>query len=161
MWKRAFMAATLLLLVALLAIVPRLTGPREDIASVPRVVLNYVDDQLVVLVTSLSGTYLYDTLHLNVTTAGGEEGDRWVAHQRLTLEERVSLQGPVEFHLEAAVQDARGVWFDAALQVNATPTDGSWTFRLVTEPGRLPQSLTAEDLAESPFATLLKRRGAS
>lgn len=160
MLKRAFMAATLLALLSLVVVTPQLVGPREDISSIPRLIVTYYDDTLVVLVTSLSGTYLYPRTELNVSVDDIPLLTR-NATQSLSLEGRIPLNGTMDLALQAAAMDARRIWFAARVDLTVTPGTEDWNIRLVPEPDALPRELTAQDLAESPFATLLKRQEAS
>lgn len=159
MWKRAFMAATVVLLLALVVVTPRLIGPKEDISSLPRVILNYHEGHLVAGVTSLSGLYIYDALYLNVTRTGGPTLP-WNETHVMALEGRIPLEDPMELLVEAAAMDARGVWFDGALNVTVLADGDDWVFRVRSDPDALPRELRAQELTESPVATLMERRRA-
>ena len=160
MWKRAFMAATVLLLLALVVVTPRLIGPKEDISSLPRVILNYYEGHLVVGVTSLSGLYIYDALYLNVTRESGPPLP-WNGTHLMALQGRVPLDGPGDLRVEAAAMDARGVWFDGTLNVTALADGEGWVFRVRSSPEALPREMSAQELTESPVATLMERRRAA
>lgn len=158
MLKPAFMAATVLLLVILVVLTPRLIGPREDISSLPRLILNYDEGSLVAFVTSLSGTYLYRALYLNVTPLAGPEPILRNATRAMALEERIPLETMPEFVMEVVAEDGLGQFFDLHVTVRAIPGSEGWTFRLVLEPGAAPREFTSRDLMNAPFATLMERR---
>jgi hypothetical protein len=158
MIRKAFMAATVLLLLLLVLITPRFIGYREDISTLPRVIVNYGEDELVVLVTSLSATYLYEALFLNVTYLDAEGVT--LLHERNTyaVQERVDLNVSRRFSLEAVAVDRRGEVFETRLEVTALKGPEGWTFELLILPEKTPRVLTAEDMMNSPFVTLLERR---
>ncbi len=157
MLKPAFMAATVLLLLILVVVTPRLIGPQEDISSLPRLILNYDDGTLIVFVTSLSGTNLYPRLSIKVTPSSGSDWDPQNATRAMALEERIPLDLMSSFHLEAGAEDGLGQLFGLGLDVMAVESAVGWTLRLILEPGP-PRVFTGQDLRNSPFATLLERR---
>jgi hypothetical protein len=157
MLKPAFMAATVLLLLTLVVVTPRLIGPQEDISSLPRLILNYDDGTLIVFVTSLSGTYLYPRLSINVTPSSGSD---WVPRnttRAMALEERIPLHLMSSFHLEAGAEDGLGQLFGLGLNVVAEASNEGWTLHLILESGPT-RVLTGQALQNAPFATLLERR---
>ncbi len=157
MLKPAFMAATVLLLLTLVVVTPRLIGPQEDISSLPRLILNYDDGTLIVFVTSLSGTYLYQRLSINVTPSSGPVWDPQNATRAMALEERIPLDLMSSFHLKVGAEDGLGQLFGLGLDVVAVESAEGWSLRLILESG--PQRLfTGQALQNAPFATLLERR---
>ena len=157
MLKPAFMAATVLLLLTLVVVTPRLIGPQEDLSSLPRLILNYDDGTLIVFVTSLSGTYLYQRLSINVTPSTGSDSVLRNATRAMALEERIPLDLMSSFHLEAGAEDGLGQVFGIGLDVMAEESGEGWSLRLILEPGP-PRVLTGQDLQNAPIATLLERR---
>ncbi|MFQ5919492.1 MAG: hypothetical protein ACE5I4_05540 [Thermoplasmata archaeon] len=157
MLKPAFMAATVLLLLTLVVVTPRLIGPQEDISSLPRLILNYDDGMLIVFVTSLSGTYLYRELSLIVTPSTSLDSTVRNATSAMALEERIPLNLTPSFHLEAGAEDGIGQLFGVHLDVVAVESAGGWSLRLIMEPAP-PREVLGEDLRSAPFATLLERR---
>ncbi len=157
MLKPAFMAATVLLLLTLVVVTPRLIGPQEDISSLPRLILNYDDGTLIAFVTSLSGTYLYPRLSITVTPSSGSDSVLRNATRAMALEERIPLDLMSSFRLEAGAEDGLGHLFGLGLDVMAVESAEGWTLRLILEPGP-PRVFTGQDLRNSPFATLLERR---
>jgi hypothetical protein len=157
MLKPAFMAATVLLLLTLVVVTPRLIGPQEDISSLPRLILNYDDGTLIAFVTSLSGTYLYRELSLAVTPSAGPGAVARNATTAMALEERIPLDLLPSFRLEAGAEDGLGQRFAVHLDVVAVESAEGWSLRLTMDPAP-PREVLGEDLRSSPFATLLERR---
>lgn len=159
------MAATVVLLISLVVVVPRLLGGGEDLASLPRLILNFDEDdeRLVFFVTSLSGTYLYRSLHLNITAEGSGPWEANASNQH-GLEVAISLrevQGePVAFHVAALAVDRGDASFDLSLQVTVNPwTEAEgWRFELLFGEEAQARIVTDRDLMASPLATLLERR---
>ncbi|MFQ5986753.1 MAG: hypothetical protein ACE5KQ_05290 [Thermoplasmata archaeon] len=161
MLKPAFMAATLLLLLTLVVVTPRLIGPPEDISSLPRIILNFDEGSLIVFVTSLSGTYLYEALFIEVTPSPGPEPILRNASRSMALEERIPLDVMASFRLEAGAVDGLGQRFEVLLDVVATESSDGWTVRLL-ESGSPPRVYAGPDLQNVPlFATLMERRTAA
>lgn len=168
MIRKALMAATVILLILLVILTPRLVGVQEDISSLPRLILNFDDseDLLILFVTSLSGTYLYSVLYLNVTYEGW--ADRLNETHTHGLEYPVNLtqvtQGQLSvsavFNLEVVAIDRRSSHFDLSLQVTITPVAEDWEFELVFGDGP-PQIVTSQEILNGPRATLLQRRSST
>ena len=157
MLKPAFMAATVLLLLTLVVLMPRLIGPQEDISSLPRLILNYDEGTLIAAVTSLSGTYLYRELSLEVTPAGEPTGVVHNASGVMALEERIPLDVMPAFHLEATAEDDLGQLFSLGIEVIGTESAEGWSLRILHDPAP-PRVILGDDLRMSPIATLLERR---
>ncbi len=157
MLKPAFMAATVLLLLTLVVVTPRLIGPPEDISSLPRLILNYDDGTLIAFVTSLSGTYLYPRLSIIITPSSGSDSVLRNATRAMALEERISLDLMSSFHLEVGAEDGLGQLFGRDLDVMAVESAEGWSLQLILESG-LPRVFTGQALQNAPFATLLERR---
>ncbi len=170
------MAATVLVLFLLVLITPRLTGIQEDISSLPRLILNYDEEEegMVLYLTSLAGTYLYRNLYLNITPGVGDFPLLRNVSNSHGLELGVHLAGlsgtfhvmPVSFIVEAAAIDKRSVVFDLTLHVTATPeveegVTRGWRFELLFGEEIQPRIVTHQDLLNSPIATLLQRRDES
>ncbi len=169
MLRQAFMAATVILLLLLVIITPRLVGVQEDISSLPRLILNYDDEEdlLVLFVTSLSGTYLYKALYLNLTPEGG------VADSAMDSNTH-GLEYPVDFKeisgqevvtrssfiVETVAIDRRSSEFDLSLDMTVTPLAEGWQFELFLGEERQHRMLSSQDLLNAPLATLLQRRTA-
>ncbi len=156
--RKAFMAATILVLLMLVLVTPRLIGVQEDISSLPRLILNYEEDQLVVFVTSLSGTYLYRALFLNITPMGEANATERHVENAHALEERVPLNETQAFVLETEAVDRRDSRFNLTLDVNAQEMEGDWGFSLLFSGESQPRTVSGEDLSNSPLVTLLERR---
>ncbi|MFQ6012855.1 MAG: hypothetical protein ACE5LS_04355 [Thermoplasmata archaeon] len=156
MLKPAFMAATILFLLTLVVVTPRLIGPQEDLTSLPRLILSYDEGTLIALVTSLSGTYLYQTLFINVTASTGPESIFRNATRAMVLEQRIPLDSVPSFRLEAGAEDGRGQQFGVRLDVVAFESLEGWSLRLI-ETGSPPRVITGRDLQNTPFATLMER----
>lgn len=155
------MAATVLLLLLLVLITPRLIGYREDISTLPRLIINYGEDDLIIFITSLSGTYLYEALFLNITTLDGDNLTQKQDRNSHGLQERVELNQTTQFLLDAVAEDRRRVFFETRMEVTATKGSEGWSFRLLLLPERTLRVLTENDLLNSPFATLMQKREAS
>lgn len=157
------MAATVLLLLLLVLITPRLIGGPEDISSLPRLILNYDEDRLILFVTSLSGTYLYRTLYLNLTPEGGGNGPlRAIVSDSHGLERVVPLSATTRFSVEAVAVDRGDTPFDLVLDVSASQTASGWRFQLLfpDEPQPRTVTVTDEDFVDGlPY--LLQRREVS
>jgi hypothetical protein len=158
MLKPAFMAATVVLLLTLVVVTPRLIGPQEDISSLPRLILNYDEGILIAFVTSLSGTYLYESLFVHVIPSTGPDPILRNATRAMALEERIPLDVISSFRLEAGAQDGLGQLFDVQLDVVAVESPEGWSFRLILDPGSPPRRFTGQELQNAPFATLMERR---
>ncbi len=155
------MAATVLLLLLLVLITPRLIGVQEDISSLPRLILNYSQDELIIFITSLSGTYIYKAIYLNVTPDGEQNATRRSVQYSHGLEERVDVNDMSQFDLEAVAIDRRDSLFDISADISASRTEEGWSFSLLLSEEGTPRNLTQEDLSSSPFATLMSRREGS
>ncbi len=174
MLRKALMAATILLLLLLVLITPRLLGVREDLSTIPRLIVNYNEDEegLVLYLTSLAGTYLYRKLYLNFTSEALNFTLRENASDSHGLEYRVDSRlfsgqfqvAPFAFDVEAAAVDRRSAVFDLALHVTATPQveegDRSWRFEFLFGEETQPRVVTDRDLLNTPLATFLERREA-
>lgn len=160
MLRKGLMAATVLLLLLLVLVTPRLIGVREDISTLPRLILNFQGEDVIAFITSLSGTYVYKALYLNVTPADGGPAHRLHVANSHALEAKMNLTEMRRFALEAAALDRRDVFFDTAVDVRASLGDEGWSFRLLVEEETTPRILTQEELTASPFATLMERREA-
>lgn len=166
MLRQALMAATVILLILLVILTPQLVGVQEDISSLPRLILNYDDtgDLLILFVTSLSGTYLYPGLYLNVTYESDPPSMLNKTHAH-GLEHPVNLtrvsQGQLSvsgtFNVEVVAIDRRNSHFDLSLQVTVTPVAGDWRLEMVFGDDQ-PRIVTSQDLLNAPLATLLQRR---
>ncbi len=152
------MAATVMLLLLLVLITPRLIGVREDISSLPRLILNYGNEDFVAFVTSLSGTYLYSALYLNITPRNGPNSAHYVVNDSHALEGRIGLEGSSQFNIEAVAVDQRRVFFDISVDVEASRTAKGWSFTLRLSGETTPRVLTENDISNTPFATLMQRR---
>ncbi len=160
MLKPAFMAATVLLLLTLVVVTPRLIGPQEDLSSLPRLILNYDEGTLIAFVTSLSGTYLYRELSLTITPSTGAESVVRNATGVMGLEEHIPLDLMPSFRLEVGAEDGLGQLFGIRIDVVAVESAEGWSLRLIMEPA-LPRVIMGSDLRSAPFATLLERRDGS
>lgn len=166
------MAATILLLLLLVLVTPRLLGVREDLSTLPRLIVNYDEDEegVILYLTSLAGTYLYRKLYLNITPEVGDH--RSNASDSHGLEHRVDFQRflgsaiqEFSFGVEAAAVDRRSAVFDLTVQVTAMPVlEGetrSWRFAFLFEEETQPRVVSDQDLLNSPIATFLERREAA
>ncbi|MEE9236224.1 MAG: hypothetical protein V3U52_00320 [Thermoplasmata archaeon] len=157
MLRKALMAAIILLLLLLVLITPRLIGVREDISTLPRLILNYESDEFIIFITSLSGTYVYRTLYLNITSFDLPNTTRSRVANSLGLEGKLYLNETTHFSLEAVAEDQRNVFFDLTLEAVASETQQGWSFTLLDSGQKV---LTDGDLSVSPFVTLMPRREA-
>ncbi|MFQ5908999.1 MAG: hypothetical protein ACE5JE_09300, partial [Thermoplasmata archaeon] len=136
----------------------RLIGPQEDIASLPRLILNYDEGILIAFVTSLSGTYLYESLFIHVIPSDGPEPIFRNATRAMALEERIPLEVMSSFRLEAGAQDGLGQHFDVMVDVVAVESLEEWSLRLFLDGANPPRMFTGQELQNAPFATLMERR---
>ena len=73
MIKKFLMAATIVVLILLIIMAPRLIGTEKEVSSIPKVVVDYVDNRTVVYVYSAFGDYRYT----NITIFAGNETTTW------------------------------------------------------------------------------------
>lgn len=165
------MAATVILLLLLVIVTPRLVGVQEDISSLPRLILNFEDSEelLILFVTSLSGTYLYRALYLNLTPEGASDPVMAMESNSHGLEYPVDFKAisgqefvtRSSFSVETVAIDRRNSRFSISLEVTVTPSAEGWQFEFLFEEERQPRVVTSQDLLNAPFATLLQRRSAA
>ncbi len=155
--RKVLMAATVLLLLLLVIITPGLIGVREDISTRPRLILNYEDGEFIVFITSLSGTYVYRSLYLNITSVGGQNSTQlqWENNNSHGLEAKLDVSEMRHFNTDAVAMDQRPVFFDLSVEVEVEEVPQGLSFTLHISEESTPRILMEDDL---PIPTLMQRR---
>ena len=73
MIRKVLMAATIVVLVLLIIITPRLLGEEKEISSIPKVIVDYTNNHTIVYVTGAFGDYKYT----NITIRAENSSTRW------------------------------------------------------------------------------------
>ncbi len=73
MIRKLLMAATIVVLVLLIIITPRLLGEEREISSIPKVIVDYSNNNTTVYVTGAFGDYKYT----NITISAENESAGW------------------------------------------------------------------------------------
>ncbi len=131
MFRKVVMAVTVLVLLMLVILTPKLLG-RSDVSSFPTLRFTVQDGQIFLLVTSVSGDYLYRDMALTIDN-GGKLVYKEVANNSFTLSAHLPVDQFRVFNVTSDVHDRIG--FTYKLERTSfvlSPQTNGWIFYITS-----------------------------
>lgn len=161
MFRKVLMAATVLILLMLVILTPKLLG-RSDVSSFPTLRFTLQEGQLFLLVTSISGDYLYRDITLLVDNNTGELV-REVVNNSFMASAHLPARNNLFFSVTSWAHDRMGATykFEKSNFVLRQETNG-WTFYITSATeSRTFRQVDISGGTATTFSIIFPRREAS
>lgn len=119
MIRKVLMAATIVVLVLLIIITPRLIGKEKEVSSIPKIVVDYVNNNTTVYVHSAIGDYRYS----NITIFAENESVGWnnitTDNETYSLTLKIPALVVIGFYLNVTAYDGEtGYEYNCTVLIN-------------------------------------------